>query len=412
MTTAGDVTVYRNWKKSVFLRPPAGDGHHSPLEALLACGELADLAGKFNVSAAQLGYLRQMAAAARGMVGGSGRALSQESHEHRTAVALAAHFFKWLRDQILAACDRLPGTGLKYEAIPVRLSVPALAQGKGVETHPGCTALLEALKQAGWPLHPDQPLVTEPYANAIGILTTGRNCVLRKGSINLGGMFAQGPLMTVLKDTAHHPTYRALVIDVGAFTTDFAGVEVRPEDDKVSDLESVLTVAPHSVPIGVSDLDAHVKAALGGEKGRFVFDLPQYDQETFRRNVYSEGRAFATNVHGRIGSGTEGEAIRDAIQTFGRQLASAVAEFCDGRPPAAMQELILSGGGAQIPAVRDALQQAAQAGGHTYVRTHAPALRRIAGGPPVAKLDPDLGRGGSAVGGASLYFERDYQATA
>lgn len=411
MTTSGDITVYRNWKKSVFLKPQA-DGHHSPLEALLASGELADLAAKFDVTGTQLGYLRQIAAAARGLVAGPTRPLSAESFEHKNAVAMAAHFFKWLRDHILAACDRLPGAGLKYEAIPARLAVPAFAHGKGIETHPGCSALLEALRRAGWPLHPDQPLVTEPYANAVGILTKGKNCVLRSGTINLGGMFAQGPLMTVLKETAHHPSYRALVIDVGAFTTDFAGIEVRPEDNTVSDIDSVLRLAQHSVPVGVTNLDEQVAAALGGEKGRFVFGLPQYDQEAFRRNVYSEGKAYATNVHGRIGSGAEGEAIRDAIQTFGRQLAAAVAEFCDGRPPAAMQELILSGGGAQIPAVRDALQQAAQAGGNVYVKTHAPALRKTAGGPPVAKLDPDLSRGGSAVGGASLYFERDYQATA
>jgi hypothetical protein len=412
MTTAGDVTVYRNWKKSVFLTPPAVGGEHSPLEALLASGELGDLAAKFNVTAGQLGYLRQMAAAARGLVGGAARALSQESYEHKNAVVMAAHFFKWLRDQVLAACDRLAGSGLKYEAIPVRITAPAFAHGTGVETHPGCAALLNALTRAGWPLHAEQPLVTEPYANAVGILTRGKNCVLRKGTINLGGMFAQGPLMTVLRETEHHPSYRALVIDVGGFTTDFAGVEVRPADNAVSDIDTALTVTQHSVPVGVTDLDAHVSAALGGEKGRFVFGLPHYEQENFRRLVYSEGKAYATNVHGRIGAGPEGDAIRDAIRTFGRELASAVAEFCDGRPPAAMQELILSGGGAAIPGVRDALQQAAQAGGNVYVRTHAPALRKTAGGPPVAKLDPDLSRGGSAVGGASLYFERDYQATA
>jgi len=255
-------------------------------------------------------------------------------------------------------------------------------------------------------------LVTEPYANAIGVLTKGKNCVLRSGTINLGGMFAQGPLLTVLKEPALHPTYRALVIDVGAFTTDFAGIEVNPNGGPVSDIDGALSVTQHSVPVGVSNLDAQVAAALGSEKGRFVFDLPHIEQEAFRRNVYSEGKPYATNVHGRIGAGAEGEAIRDALQTFGRQLASAVAEFCDGRPPAAMQELILSGGGAGIPAVRDALQLAAQAGGNPYVKTHAPALRKAAGGPPVAKLDPELSRGGSAVGGSSLYFERAFHTTA
>jgi len=408
MTSGGDIMVFRNWKKSVFLRPRSDESHHSPLEALLASGELADLATKFDVPAGQIGYLRQMAAAARGMIAGPGRALSPESQEYKNATIVAAHYFKWLREQTLAACERLAGTGLKYEAIPVRLAIPAFAHGRGVETHPGCQALLEAMKRGGWTPHPEQPLVTEPYSNAVGILTKGKNCVLRAGTINLGGMFANGPLMTVLKDNNDHPSYRALVIDIGAFTTDFAGVELNSAGQVIADPDSVFAMSQHSVPVGVSDLDGLVAAALPADKAAWMRTAPGYDLEAFRRNVYSDGKVFATNVVGRIGAGTEGEAIREAIQTFGRQVAGAVAEFCDGRTPASMQELILSGGGSAIPTVRDSLQQAAQTGGNTYVRTHAPALRKTAGGPPVVKLDAEFTRGGSALGGTSLYFERSF----
>lgn len=407
MTAGGDVAVYRNWKKSLFLRPRDG-AHHSPLEAMLGSGELADLAARFDVPPAQITYLRQIVAAARGMVAGTGRALSAESLEHKNATVLAGHFFKWLREQVLTACERLPGTGLKYEAIPARVAVPAFAHGRGVETHPGCQVLLEALRRGGWPLHPEQPLVTEPYSNAIGILTKGKNCVLRAGTINLGGMFANGPLITVLKDPRHHPSYRAMVIDIGAFTTDFARVELDSEGKIISDPDSAFEFSQHSVPVGVSDLDSHASAALSSEKAAWLRTAHGDDVEEFRRMVYGEGKAFPTNTVGRIGAGREGEAIRDAIQTFGRQLAGAVAEFCDGRPPAAMQELILTGGGSTLPAVRDALQQAAQVGGNTYVRTHAPALRKTAGGPPVVKLDVDMTRGGSAMGGTSIYFEQSF----
>jgi hypothetical protein len=408
MTDGGGIRVFRNWKKSIFLRPKSDDAHHSPLEALLASGEMADLATRFDVPPAQLHYLRQMAAAARGMAAGPGRPLSADSHEHRTAGILAAHFFKWLREQILAACDRLPGTGLKYEAIPVRLTVPAFAHGRGVETHPGCQVLTEALTRAGWPVHPEQPLVTEPYSNAVGVLTKGKNCLLRAGSINLGGMFANGPLMTVLKDASHHPSYRAMVIDVGAFTTDFAGLELNTEGKTVIDPDAAFAVSQHSVPVGVSDLDSLVAAALPADKAAWLRSAPGYDVDAFRRSVYAEGKPFSTNTVGRIGAGLEAEMIREAVQSFGRQLAGAVAEFCDGRTPAAMQELILSGGGSAIPAVRDALQQAAQTGGNSYIRTHAPALRKAAGGPPVGKLDVEMARGGSALGGTSIYFERRY----
>jgi len=408
LTTAGDVTVYRNWKKSIFLRPKADGAHHSPLEAFLASGQLADLATQFDVPPTQLVYLQQMVAAARGMVAGPGRPLSLESHEHKNAAALAAHFFQWLRQQVLAACERLPATGLKYEAIPVRIAVPAFAHGRGIETHPGCQVLLDAARKAGWLLHPEQPLVTEQYSNAIGVLTKGKNCTLRAGTINLGGMFANGPLMTVLKDAEHHPTYRVMLMDIGAFTTDCALVQLDTGGNTVSDPDSMFQFTQHSVPVGISDLDGLVAAALPAEKAAWMRNAPGFELEAFRRNVYTDGKPHATNTVGRIGVAAEGEAIREAIQAFGRQLAGAVAEFCDGRKPAAMQELILTGGGSAIPTVRDALQQAAQTGGNSYIRTHAPALKKAAGGPPVVKLDTELQRGGSALGGTSIYFERGF----
>jgi hypothetical protein len=409
--SAANLKVYKDWKKAVFLRPSTGGAHNSPLEAMLASESLADLAMRFDVPPRQITYLRQMAVAAREMIAGPGQAISTESREHKDAAIVAVHFFQWLRQQVLLACERLPGTALKYEAIPARIAVPAFAHGRGIEAHPGCQVLLDALKKAGWPLHIEQPLVTEPYANAVGVLTKAKNCLLRAGKINIGGMFAQGPLITVLRDAVHHPSYGAMVIDVGAFTTDFARIELDSEGKVITDPDTAFECSQHSVPVGVSSLDTLVADVLPTEKAAWFRTAPGYEQDAFRRNVYSENKPFAINLpdrQERIGAGEEGAAIRDAIQAFGRQLGGAVAEFCEGRAPAAMQELILSGGGSSIPAVRDALQQAAASGGNSYVRTHAPALKKVAGGPPVSRLDAPMARGGSALGGASLYFERSF----
>ncbi len=71
-----------------------------------------------------------------------------------------------------------------------------------------------------------------------------------------------------------------------------------------------------------------------------------------------------------------------------------------------IEELILTGGGSFIPAIREAIQSASQTDGHTYAKTHAPALKRVSGGPPVDKLDPTFARGGTALGGVSIYFEK------
>ena len=52
-----------------------------------------------------------------------------------------------------------------------------------------------------------------------------------------------------------------------------------------------------------------------------------------------------------------------------------------------MQELILTGGGSNIPAVRDALlQAAAQLPGSAVVKTHAPGIKKAQTGTPVDNL--------------------------
>ncbi len=402
--STGGVRVYRNWKRNVFLSPSGDSKYHSPMEALLGSSEFSDLATRFDVSSGQVEHLRQMVVSARGAMGDSVKVLSPDSTEHRNAVNLSGHYLHWLRQQILAACELLPVKGLKFEAIPARIAVPAFAHGRGIETHPGCQALLAALKDAGWPLHPEQPLVTEPYSNAIGVLTRGKNSLTPKGIINIGAMFSNGPLITVLKDPDHHPTYRAMVMDVGAFTTDFAHIELDTEGRAVGDLNAAFGVAQHSLPIGVSDLDASVQAALPPDQAAWLKDAGS-EANAFRLSVYA-GKPYAAMIAGeraRIGAGPEGEAIREAIESFCRRLTAGVADFCEGKRPAAMQELILTGGGSAIPAVRDALQQAAQRGGH-YVKTYAQGIKKTAGGPPVVKLDTDMIRGGSALGGTSLYF--------
>lgn len=287
-----------------------------------------------------------MVTAAHGVSGDPRRSLDPNSLEHKNALHVAGRFIQWLRQQVLAACERLPGAGLKYEAIPARLAVPAFGHGRGIETHPGCQALLSAMQRAGWDLHPEQALVTEPYSNAIGILTKAKNSRTPAGRIDLGGMFAKGPLITVLKDPTIHSSYRALVIDVGAFTTDFAHVELDTEGKVVDDPAASFNVTQHSVPIGISNLDAHVAGVLAPDKAAWLLDPPAYEADRFRQSVYGLGKAFNLNLPegpARIGEGIEMGAIRDAIESFGRELAAGVAEFCDVRKPAAMQELILTG---------------------------------------------------------------------
>lgn len=409
LASGNGVEVYRNWKKSLFLTPGSSkQPHQSPLEALLQSSELQELATRFGVAAGQIGYLQQLVAAAKSLIAGpGGRVISAEVQQQAVATSLAPHFFLWLRQEILAACARLPTTGLKFEAIPVRLSVPAFALGTGGEPHPGCKVLTDSLTKAGWPLHPNRPIVAEPYANAIGVLTKGSN-VLHRSHIHLGNLFGKGPLITVLKDPEHHPFYRAVVVDVGAFTTDFAVLTLQPGPDAVDDPDVAFSARQHSIPFGVSDLDGKVLNGLPSEKAGWLRGARALDWEDFRRTVYTEGKAFGTNAVGKIGAGTEAELVRTCLAEFGQKLSAELLDFIESLEPGGLQELILTGGGAFIPAVRDALVAAAQEGGRAFAKVHAPAIKKVTGGPPVVKLDERFARGGTALGGASIYFEKEF----
>lgn len=407
----GGIEVYKNWKKSVFHSPStSGKVPLSPLETLLQSDELKELAARFGVASGQVGYLQQLVGSARNLISGpGGRVISAESQLHAMAVSIAPHFFIWLRQQVLEACSRLPSTGLKYESIPVRITIPAFDHGRSTDLQPGWKALLEALGKAGWPLHPDQPTIAEPYANAIGVLTKGTN-VFNRGRVRTGEMFGRSPIVTVMKDPEHHPVFRALVIDVGAYTTDFAALSMKSGGLKDSDPDSQVAIEQNSLTLGISDLDQCVIAALPKEKGDWLRKASPIDWEDFRPAAYTEGKGLRKAELGVVGGPADAEAVRGCLGDFVKQISNELAKFVQSLeelPNGALQELILTGGGSFIPAIRDGIQAAAQTAGLTFVKTHAPALRKAAGGPPIDRLDSNFTRGASALGGASIYFEKD-----
>jgi hypothetical protein len=405
-----DGGLHVNWKRKVFApadgaQPP----RKPPLDAFLESPELVDLATKHGVTSAQLVHLQNVVASARALAGGPGSPpVSPDAQNRATAGALAFAFFQWLRDEVMKAAQRLRLDGLDPAAIPARITVPALAQGKELEQHPGCQLLLHALERAGWRLHPDRPIVPEPYANAIGVLTGGTN-VVHKGRLQFRKMFGNGPAIRVLGDAAHYPAYRALVVDVGAFTTDFAAITLHPDGKADDEAEPPFAVRQHSVTVGVSNLDGHVFAALPQAKSEWLTKAAEpVTLEGFRRAVYTDGKAYRTVEVGPIGGATDADAIRDGMDAFLGQLAVEATKFCDDLEPVPLQELILTGGGVSIPRAREALIGAAKCGGREFVKTHAPGLKRGTADGLVHPLKEDMARGASALGGASIYYERDY----
>jgi hypothetical protein len=409
ITPGGGIHVFTNFKGDLFPDPPARPDQPQlpPLDALLQSEEFGQLAVKYGVFPSQVTALRSLAGAARSLFANPGeRPVATETYRQANAARVAYQFFAWLRERVLSACNQLDAPGLKFEDFPVRLSVPALVPDPA--QHSGCKLLMEALRKAGWPLHPYQPLVREPYSNAIGILTKGAN-VLRRGRIQLGEMFNKGPLITVLKDREHYPNYRALVIDVGAFTTDFAAVSIAPTEETSSEPDSAFQVVARSVRLGATHLENLLPAALPQEKREWLEKTSRKELYAFQRNVFVEGKGHRVPGLGVVGGDADREAINACVADFGKRLTAEVAKFCAEHTPAKVQELILTGGGSSIPALRDALIAAAQEKGNEFVKIHAPDLKRPKqSGIPIDKLDPHFTRGGSALGGASIYFEKRF----
>lgn len=409
MKSGNGIHVFTKFKMELFAdtEPSSDKPLLPPLDALVQSEEFAQLAARYSVLPSQVAALQSLTRTVRTLVAGPDeRIVSTEAHKQANAAKVACRYFAWLRERILAACDKLDVRGLKFEDFPVRIAVPAL--GDDPIQHPGCKLLKEALRIAGWPLHPEQPLVTEPYSNAIGILTKGAN-VLRRGRIQLGDMFNKGPLITVLKDPEHYPNYRALVIDAGAFTTDFAAVTIAPNADTSSDPDAGFTVVAQSVRLGSADLENLLPNVLSVEKREWLEKTSRKEFSAFQRNVFSEGKGYRVPGLGVVGGEADREAINACVNDFSKRLTEEVSKFCDTLEPVKMQELILTGGGSNIPGVRDALIAAAHNNGNTFVKLHAADLKRNkSGGPLVDKLDEHFTRGGSALGGASIYFEKHY----
>ncbi len=406
----GNIAVFTDFKKDLFAPPTPETPAQPPLDALLQSAEFDVLAAKYGVLPPEVAGLRNLIASARAFGGARpDRGGAPEARRLANAKAAAHHYFKWLRERVLAACAKFSNSVLRYEDIPVRVAVPALGGTAELAQHPGCQRLREALEMTGWRLD-ERPFVSEPESNVVGVLTRGFNALTpKKRKINFREMFNRGPLVTVLAGDKNHPTYRALLIDVGAFTTDFAALSV-DTGGKAADTSNGagFAVAQHSVPFGLTNLDASVRAGLTEEKRTALDGLSRKDFEAFQNSAYADGVGLRLGGGRILGGEADKPAVQKALNAFTDRLMAETVSFCKQLgPTASMQELILTGGGSNVPAVREALMTAAQAAGG-FVKTHAPGITAAqANSPLIDKLDAQSTRGASALGGASIYFERD-----
>ena len=407
------VRVFANWKQWAF---ETGQKVASGLHTLLASEDFAALAGRYQVPLAQVQGLRQLVAASHQLNGGPPP--STEPLEVRWATVLAEKFFRFLRTFVLDACRRMEDPPENVEDIPAVLTAPAFSPEAVLTEHPGVKLLSAALTRAGWKVRQHTPVVSEPFSNAVGVLTGGVNALKKTAKtkthpavtrIDLGKMFKKGPIITAVNDGTHYPLYRALVVDVGAYTTDVAVVEL-PAAEMDDFTPTVVRVRQTSAPLGVYEIDGRIRAALPPRQGEYLTNqMSSANWEDFRMTVYggTSEKPFRT-LEGNIGGKKDGPAIRAVLEGFGREVAEQVVGFCGDLSPANMQELILTGGGNGIPAVRSALEAAVKLPGSPVVRVLSPTRKTTVTDAVSRHLDDHLSRGGSALGGCSIFFEPSY----
>lgn len=409
LTGGNGIDVKHNWKRELFelsATQPAG------LAAMLEAPELVDLAGRFQVPLTQLQHLKQLVASAHALTGS--QVPVGESLKVRKLRGMAEVFFAFVRKYTLEACAARTPAVPNADKIPAVLAVPAFATEEELKNLPGVQILLQAMAKTGWPLLPSRPVVSEPLANMVGVLTNGANALLRlpahKGhkasvDIDVGKMFSKGPLMTAISNGAHYPLYRALVVDIGAYTTDVGLIEVPTHEPNGGSVRE-WHIRQKSVPLGVMELDRRVVAALPSAQAAFLSSgsMTAINWEDFRSQVYSQRKAFRT-LEMTIPARGDKAVVEGVIQGFADEIAKHVTSFCEGLQPASMQEVIITGGGSRIAAVKEAIETSAALPGKPVVKVHS-ARRVTAIVDAIARQLGKAVRGGTAMGGVSTFLSR------
>lgn len=425
-----EIKVHRNWKRQLLAPPETPEPRDRVTTFLARLEELSERRRWFEELAA---YHRLDPAEVRAVAGEMGlsgdeleesvlrlqpvfvpggcdvrldRSSTRQGVQRRTAPssersetrAVAAAYFTWLREFLTPTCRERGIENLTE--VPVRICVPAFDQPGGTASE---NALLDVLRDSGWTPHPHRPILSEPLTNAVGVLTGGVNTTYRPSqraerTINLGRMFRRGPVQRTLRDGRPDGVVRVLTVDVGAYTADFALVTFRRDG-----LEVTHDVVSHSEPLGITELDARVRNVLPTGASQWLATKDVRRQEAFRRSVYGGVDRSVRLSEKETVTRPQVEEIQDVIRTFGGEVATR-AEMLLGRVADRIDELILTGGGSNLPALRETLRQRLSGRGAEVVHMPSPPSSAA---PGLRPLGQKLVRGGSALGGASIYV--DYQ---
>jgi hypothetical protein len=213
------------------------------------------------------------------------------------------------------------------------------------------------MEMAGWGC-PAILKVTEPYANVLGLFTSGENHLWQNkfGEVllNYGQMFGmdsgyvERARSTVLGDARGRRVYRVMVIDIGAFTTDIAALAF----DVSSEQDGLTNVEQDSYAVGViNQLDRPLFKALEKRYGFSVGDVSFEQIEQMKTDLY-QGKSHSLLIKGKggfeIGGEIDNNLVEKHIKEFAQEVCRMTGKHLERQKP---DEVRLTGGGSLIGTV-------------------------------------------------------------
>lgn len=268
-----------------------------------------------------------------------------------TAAIIAHKFFEWLK------C-KLEESNIDVRSCQTRVAMPAF------DTFDDNAGLLaRCMDLSGW----DDPTlilkVREPHANTLGLFAGVRNLVMRDAAGELNpdyrrmfghdNIYIQAARGHVLHGT-HSNLVTVLVVDIGAFTTDFALVTF----DVNEPADGMCHIRQESHELGViNQLDRLLFSELGRRHGFSWSDLTFQDAELCKKDLYHRKSYFLQPNVGaaliELGNAEDSQRIEQAATRFVAEAWSKIAAFIGGVTPS---RAFLTGGGSLIPPLADNLR--------------------------------------------------------
>lgn len=341
---------------------------------------------------------------------------SGEGHDLDDYDEVAVQFFRGLK----AGLEREP-FGLDLATTAVRVCVPKLERHHGGEER-----IAAILERAGVRPARGRATVYEPESNAAGVLTRGRNATWFPPRVSfmpspgralqLRDMLEPEGLLEAFRRVSG--SFGVLVIDIGGFTTDFGYVKFdtgfRTDDWQRPE------IVQSSYELGIRELDHAIYATLRPDAQEAVEALSSSEWDAHKARLYrGEPVTLPRPGHAPVtlGGAEDAERVAAAVADFAGRVTRARDHFRDELVRGPIDAQTLTGGGAMIAPIREALARALSAEAGIQVsdlldpeeprRTllHRDGQADEASLRARAARNLELVRGGSAIGGSSVFFE-------